>query len=65
MTETRNDYNILVGETLGKRCEIWVFSSDDSDRCSLNCGDVYWYGRIPLFRRKLLPPSSLLFHFIL
>jgi hypothetical protein len=40
-------------------CEIWCsHDAEDSCHCLLCCDAVWWYGRIPTFRRTLLPPSS-------
>jgi len=40
-------------------CKIWGFhGGEDSSRSLLSCEDVQCCGRIPTFRRTLLPPSS-------
>jgi hypothetical protein len=40
-------------------CEIWSLYGDEySSRGLLSCDTVQWCGRIPTFRRSMLPSSS-------
>jgi len=55
----REQHNVWLYEMCLYCCEIWGFHGDEqSDRGLLSYDTVKQCGRIPVFRRTLLPPSS-------